>query len=129
MNTVYEILEAYARGEISVSQCWDQLAGIREDKGRSKTDIVLTAPPSKIYEPLNKYEVEAIRCLQGVHFGASRAAGRFAHDVKDQTELTARQREFLRGLVWRYRRQVFGGTDYDQRAQSFIERMEGSDHD
>lgn len=122
MNTSFDILAKYRNGEISISECWNLMAGIRQAK--TKTEIVLTQPPSKNYEALNECELEAIRNLQSVHFGMSRGAKRFAHQIKDCKELTARQREYLRGLVFKYRRQLWRDNP-DGNAKSFCSRMKG----
>lgn len=123
MNTAKEILTAYYAGEISLSECWNQLNGLRLSKSKPANEPEIKAPPSKVYEPLNEAELKAIECLQGVSFGVSNGAKRFAHQVKDQKELTARQREYLRLLVFKYRRQIFGKKNTDARAKAYIERM------
>lgn len=121
MNTAPEIIQAFTHGEISLSQCWEMLKNLRPRKAND--NIVLTVPPSKVYEPLNKYELKAIEHLQGVHFGAASSARRFIRQVKEAKELTARQREYLQLLTYKYRRQIFGKRDTDQRAKAYVERM------
>lgn len=124
MNTATEIMQAYRDGNISEAECWEQLKIIRAPKPHDEPD--LTTPPSKVYEPLNKYELKAIEYLQRVSFGASNSMKRFAHQVKDAKELTGRQREYLRLLVWKYRRQIFKHFDKDKSAKAFIEAMKAT---
>ena len=121
MNTASEIMKAYQKGDISLSECWDRLSVIRKPRPHDEPELV--APPSKVYEPLNEHELKAIECLQRVYFGASNSAKRFAHQVRDAKELTARQREYLRLLVYKYRRQIFKTKDRDERARAYIEGM------
>lgn len=120
-NTKDEIMDRYHRGEISESQCWELLALLNQGRV-SDMEYELTAPPSKVYEKLNDWELHAIEKLQGVGYGMNRSAKRFAHQIKDSQELTARQREFLRLLVWRYRRQLWK-RDQDQKAKAYLDYM------
>lgn len=122
MNTASEILAAYRKGEISEAECWERLSIVSKPRPHDEPELV--APPSKVYEPLNQSELKAIEFMQRVHFGASNSAKRFAHQVKDAKELTARQREYLRLLVHKYRRQIFR-TDYDARAKAYTQKMKG----
>jgi hypothetical protein len=123
MNTASEIIRSFRDGQISLSECWDMLNGLRLSRSKPHDEPVLETPPSKVYEPLSDAELKAIEHLQGVSFGAASGARRFAHQVKDAKELTARQREYLRLLVYKYRRQIFGAHDTDTRAKAYIERM------
>lgn len=115
-----EILQLYHDGLISENECWTRLSSVGQSR---KPEFVLESHPSKIYEPLNKYELEAIKALQKVHFGMARGKRRFAEQIKDKAELTARQREYLGGLVWIYRKQIFNKKTGDQKAKSYIEKM------
>jgi hypothetical protein len=121
MNTPTEILQAYRRGEITLAETWERLKIIRKPKPHDEPE--LKAPPSKIYEPLNDAELNVISNLDRVSFGASNSARRFAEQIKEAKELTARQREYLRILAWKYRRQIFGKKNTDARAKAYIERM------
>jgi hypothetical protein len=121
MNTPTEILQAFQRGEITLAETWERLKVIREHKPHDEPE--LQAPPSKIYEPLNDAELNVISNLDRVSFGASNSARRFAEQIKEAKELTARQREYLRLLVYKYRRQIFGKKNTDARAKAYIERM------
>jgi len=123
MNSAPEIFQAFYRGEITLAQCWDELNGLRLAKSRPMNEPEIKTPPSKVYEPLNEAELKAIVHLQGLSFGASNGARRFAHQVKDMKELTARQREYLRLLVYKYRRQIFGKKNADARAKAYLQRM------
>jgi hypothetical protein len=123
MNTAPEIIKAFREGSITISECWNRLNGLRLAKSRPANEPEIVTPPSKVYEPLNSHELKAIAYLQGVSFGASRGAGRFAHQVKDAKELTGRQREYLRLLVFKYRRQIFGKKNADARAKEYVKEM------
>jgi hypothetical protein len=123
MNTAPEIIRAFRDGHISLSQCWDALNGLHMSHSRPKNEPEIKTPPSKIYESLNDAELKAIERLQGVSFGAANGAGRFARQVKESKELTARQREYLRLVVYKYRRQIFGKKDTEARAKAYLKRM------
>lgn len=116
-----EIRAAYENKEISEAEYWNRLAALQE-RAPKKHDIVLTEPPSRVYYPLNQAERDAVSALQNVSFGISNGARRFAHQIKDADQLTARQREYLRGLVLKFRRQLFG-KDADHKAAALVERM------
>lgn len=125
MRTATEILQAYRRGELTLSQCWQELASIRVVP--SKDGPIIQAPPSKIYLPLNRYEIKAIEILQKVSFGMDRSGKRFIDQISSKTELTARQKEFLQLLIYKYRRQIFRHDDQSMKARSFIRNMKGQD--
>jgi hypothetical protein len=118
-----EILQDYRDGKITIAECWERLKVIRQPKPHNEPE--LTTPPSRVYEPLNEMELGAIKHLQGVHFGASNGMKRFARQSKDAKELTARQREYLRLLIWRFRRQVFRTRNPDASARTYISKMKG----
>jgi hypothetical protein len=123
MNTATEIIQAYRRGDITLSECWNRLNGLRLSRSRPKNEPEITTPPSKVYEPLNEAELKAIEFLQKVTFGAAGGARRFTSQALDMKEMTARQREYLRLLVFKYRRQIFGKKNADARAKAYVERM------
>jgi len=124
MNTASEIIKAFRDGHLSISQCWDALNGLRLAKSKPANEPEIKTPPSKVYELLNSHELKAIEHLQHVSFGAASGARRFAHQVKDAKELTGRQREYLRLLVFKYRRQIFGKQNTDGRANEYIAKMQ-----
>lgn len=121
MNNADDILRAYRKGEITLADCWEQLKVTKRPKPHDEPELI--APPSKVYEPLNDAELKMISEFDSVSFGASNGLKRFARNVRGQKELTARQREYLRLLVWKYRRQIFGKKSADQKAKAYIETM------
>jgi hypothetical protein len=121
MNNAKDIISAFYQGHMAASQCWEMLRELRKPKPKNEPEI--TAPPSKTYETLNEAELKAIELIQPISFGASGGARRFAHQSKDMKEMTARQREYLRLLVFKYRRQIFGAKNADARAKAYIQRM------
>jgi hypothetical protein len=121
MNTPTEILQAYRRGEITLAETWEMLKIIRKPKPHDEPE--LQTPPSKRYEPLNEAELKIISEFDSVSFGAANSMKRFAQQARGKKELTARQREYLRLLVYRYRRQIFGKKNADAKAKAYIERM------
>lgn len=116
-----EILSAYRAGKLTEAQCWEQLRSIRSPK---KGEIVLTEPPSKTYENLNASEIEALLFLaQHVSFGAASSAKRFVRQMQGAMQMTSRQREYLRQLVYKYRRQIWSKASADHQAKAFCEKM------
>lgn len=118
-----EILQEYYDGKLSVAECWSRLAQIRIPLQEHGPQI--TTPKQKpplVYLPINDHERKAIAKLQSVHFGMARGAKRFVQQIKEATELTARQKEYLRVVVFKYRRQLFG-QNYEARAKVFLEEM------
>lgn len=122
MNDALSILTAYRKGEIGLSECWDLLRGVPNISPK-RNEPKIQAKPSRVYEPLNAAELRAIEFLQRVNFGVWNSASRFVHQIKDAKELTARQRDYLRLLVYKFRRQIFRKPDRDARAKTYIERM------
>lgn len=118
-----EILQNYRDGKITLAECWNELRAIRKSKPKGEPEI---SPPvvkeSLVYLPCNDMEIKAIERLQSVHFGMSRGAKRFVSQIKDKKELTKRQSEYLRLLVWKYRRQLWR-KDYDVRAKAWMQGM------
>jgi hypothetical protein len=121
MNEPTEILQAFQRGEMTLAECWERLKVVRKPKPHDEPELL--TPPSKVYEPLNEAELKMISEFDSVSFGASNSMKRFARQVRGKKELTARQREYLRLLVWKYRRQIFGKKNADPRAKAYIETM------
>jgi hypothetical protein len=119
-----EILENYRNGKITLAECWEMLRTYRAPKPHDEPE--LTEPPSRVYEPLNEVELEVIAHLDRVSFGAANSMKRFARQIRGAKELTARQREYLRLLLWKYRRQFFSNRDADRRAKACIEKMKAT---
>ena len=116
-----EILERYKSGKISEGECWELLGNIR----LPKKEYVMPDRPKetpKVYKPISEGESKVIEALQRVHFGMSSSAKRFSRDIRNAKELTDAQRDFLKLLILRYRRQLFRAENPDNRAKEFIRK-------
>jgi hypothetical protein len=122
MNEATEILQLFQKGEITLAECWERLKVIRKPRPHDEPQLV--TPPSKVYEPLNEAELKILSEFSSVSFGAGSSMKRFARQTQGATQLTARQREYLRLLVYKYRRQIFGKKDADKPAKAYIEKMQ-----
>lgn len=122
-STKDEIMQAFQNGKISEGEVWNLLKKLKPVKQQEEKKLHEKSDLPK--EHLNKYEIEIIERFQSVRFGSARGAARFTRDIRNSTELTPRQKEYLRLLTHRYRRQLFRIGDPDLSAKSFIEKMKG----
>ena len=105
MKDFQDIRDQYDRREITLAQYWDLLKEVAKQEKR-KDDYTLKEPPRGPDMPLTVREKDVIKKMQSVSFGSFGPHRKFIKQIEKVGELTARQKEYLRKLFFRYRRQL-----------------------
>jgi hypothetical protein len=105
---------------LSSMQSWyeENVLRPREEARKRREDAARAlALQPVVYTPASPEELAAIAALGKCSYCCGTASKRFARDMQGRTELSARQRAFVWGNVWRFRRQIADKSLVDKAAR------------